>query len=84
MDTSQPPTDAAVITEVNRSPEWYELRWSDGYCGRYPFVWLRDNCRCSECYYPSSKQRSALLSELDVDIKPEREELTENGQEFKV
>ena len=37
---------------------------------KYPYVWLRDNCLCPECYQPSSKERLLLMQQLDPDIKP--------------
>ncbi|XP_072024289.1 gamma-butyrobetaine dioxygenase-like [Amphiura filiformis] len=38
--------------------------------GTYPFVWLRDNCRCCECYHPTSRNRVITMADLDVDIVP--------------
>ncbi|XP_071481263.1 gamma-butyrobetaine dioxygenase-like [Diadema antillarum] len=73
-----------TIVRVEQAPDWYELTWTDGYTGRYPFVWLRDNCRCHACYHASSKERSSLLSNLDVDVQPTNEALTNGGQTLKV
>ena len=42
----------------------------DGTIDRYPSVWLRDNCQCSSCFDPSSRQRKLLLRNLDVEIRP--------------
>ena len=46
--------------------------------GRYPFVWLRDNCRCSACYHPSSRSRLFLITNLDLDIVPSSAEVVTN------
>nr|XP_054761972.1 gamma-butyrobetaine dioxygenase-like [Lytechinus pictus] len=81
MDTTE---EEPRIVEVRRSSEWYKVNWKDGYTGRYPFVWLRDNCRCPLCYYPSSKQRCVLLCDIDVEMEPESEEIIDNGEELKI
>ena len=41
-----------------------------GKVDRYPSVWLRDNCQCSDCFDPSSRQRKLLLRNLDANIQP--------------
>ena len=37
---------------------------------KFPFVWLRDNCQCSQCYHESSDQRAILMADLNVNTKP--------------
>uniref|UniRef100_A0AAG5DFJ6 Trimethyllysine dioxygenase, mitochondrial n=1 Tax=Anopheles atroparvus TaxID=41427 RepID=A0AAG5DFJ6_ANOAO len=34
------------------------------------YVWLRDHCRCAECYNASTFQRSYTILDLPVDIEP--------------
>ena len=43
---------------------------SGGQSHEYPWVWLRDNCQCSECYEPISHCRIINLTEWSLDIKP--------------
>ena len=33
------------------------IRWASGIESRFHHVWLRDHCRCPECYHPKTKQR---------------------------
>ena len=57
-----------------------ELNWSDNSLNRFHPIWLRDNCRCTECGDPAIGYRSLRLSSLDLDLEPrtlvtEREQL---------
>ena len=36
----------------------------------YPWVWLRDNCQCSQCFEPISQCRIINLTEWDLNITP--------------
>jgi len=38
----------------------------------FPFVWLRDNCRCPHCFHESVKSRRTLVDQLDLDISPQK------------
>jgi gamma-butyrobetaine dioxygenase len=39
------------------------LRWPAGGGGRFPFIWLRDNCRCPACRHANGQK---LLDPLDI------------------
>ncbi|XP_022082697.1 gamma-butyrobetaine dioxygenase-like [Acanthaster planci] len=58
---------------------WYRVGMDSGYEGTYPYVWLRDNCRCSECLHASSFQRLFLMADLDPEVVPLSEELVDEG-----
>ncbi|CUM65392.1 uncharacterized protein PRCAT00003028001 [Priceomyces carsonii] len=47
-----------------------ELKWGDGEAAKFHNIWLRDNCRCHECYYDVTKQRLLNSSLIDEDIFP--------------
>ncbi len=47
-----------------------ELCWSDDSRNYYHPVWLRDNCRCSDCGDPSIGYRSLRLTSLDLAVQP--------------
>jgi gamma-butyrobetaine dioxygenase len=34
----------------------------------FHYAWLRDNCKCSECCHPTTKERIAVTSEIPHDI----------------
>ena len=47
------------------------VEWETGeHVDKYPSVWLRDNCQCTECFDSSSRQRKLLLRHLDAEILP--------------
>ena len=54
------------------------IHWSNGQNDDYSGVWLRDNCRCSECYSKAAKNRIMLMQDLDVNVKPEKLVAKEN------
>lgn len=47
-----------------------EVTWKDFGRHRYPFVWLRDCCQCSECFHPVAKSRRTDLKDLDLNARP--------------
>jgi hypothetical protein len=49
----------------------------------YPTVWLRDNCRCHDCFHPVSLNRMILMRNLNLDAKPEKVELSQDGKEVR-
>ena len=36
----------------------------------YPYVWLRDSCRCPSCVHPTTLQRFRRSSDTPLDVKP--------------
>ncbi|CAG8545466.1 8869_t:CDS:2 [Paraglomus occultum] len=46
---------------------------------RYSYIWLRDNCQCSECLHPDNKQRLHSSADVPLDIKPLSVTTTDNG-----
>ena len=48
-----------------------ELHWSDGLHSRLHPIWLRDNCRCSDCGDPAIGYRSLHLTSLDLNLVPQ-------------
>ncbi|XP_022082954.1 gamma-butyrobetaine dioxygenase-like [Acanthaster planci] len=62
----------------------YRVGLSSGPEGVYPYVWLRDNCRCPECYHPSSGQRTSDPAKMDPDIKPASEEIRSDGKVLQI
>jgi len=61
------------------------VTWNNNTVNRYPFVYLRDNCQCPECFHESSLQRSFdTVGRLKVDIQPDRVDVLQNGKEVSV
>ncbi|XP_005995131.1 gamma-butyrobetaine dioxygenase [Latimeria chalumnae] len=57
--------------------EYYvSVQWEDGSQSVYPYVWLRDNCQCPNCFLHSAKARKFLLADLDVNTGIEKVVIT--------
>ena len=61
------------------------VTWNNDTVGRFPFVFLRDNCQCSECFHESSVQRTYdTFNKLDMHIQPQRVEVLQNGEQISI
>ena len=38
---------------------------------RFPYVWLRDSCRCDVCFHPVVLARKMLFEDLDINVRPQ-------------
>ena len=36
----------------------------------YPYIWLRDQCKCSECFNHTTEEVELDLAAIPVDVKP--------------
>ncbi|KAI8519039.1 Gamma-butyrobetaine dioxygenase [Branchiostoma belcheri] len=64
---------------LNGAGRVVEVEWSDGGVSRFPYVWLRDNCQCQQCFNPDSRARLVLMADLDVRLSPVRAEVQAAG-----
>ncbi|XP_039950794.1 trimethyllysine dioxygenase, mitochondrial [Bactrocera tryoni] len=46
--------------------------------------WLRDHCRCSDCYNTETKQRKYNLLDIPKTVKPTRTEYIKDGLQYEV
>ncbi|XP_013379806.1 gamma-butyrobetaine dioxygenase isoform X1 [Lingula anatina] len=60
----------AKQVKLNDENKCVRVTWGDGKEDEYPYVWLRDNCQCPECFVSSSASRAFLMANLDPDVKP--------------
>jgi hypothetical protein len=37
---------------------------------KYPYIWLRDHCKCSKCFNERTEELEFDVSEINIDIKP--------------
>ena len=37
---------------------------------KYPYIWLRDNCKCNDCYDCKNQQTLVNLKSIPLNIKP--------------
>ncbi|KAH6909086.1 mitochondrial protein [Coprinopsis sp. MPI-PUGE-AT-0042] len=57
-----------IATEANR----VNIAWSEGITSAFHNIWLRDHCRCSQCFHSITKQRLQNTFEIPKDIAPRR------------
>ncbi|XP_037089789.1 gamma-butyrobetaine dioxygenase-like [Pollicipes pollicipes] len=63
-----PLVDAAELVEAGEAGRCVRVQWRDGSESLYPFVWMRDNCQCSDCFLDRPTfVRALVLRDLDVD-----------------
>ena len=58
--------DIAVI----RHRDELEVRWPSGHQSRLNYLWLRDNCNCTECRVVQTSEKRFMISEVPADIAP--------------
>lgn len=46
---------------------------------RISYIWLRDHCRCNECYNHNTFQRSLSILDIPEDVSPESYEIQEQN-----
>lgn len=64
------------IKEVQPIGFQVQVTWEDGQRSLFHNIWLRDNCRCEECYYDDTKQRLLNSASIDEGIRPQNLQLT--------
>ncbi|CAO3664406.1 unnamed protein product [Umbelopsis ramanniana] len=56
-----------------------QVQWDVNTESLYQHVWLRDHCRCPNCYHPQTRQRLVDTFAIPVDIKPRSVQTNERG-----
>ncbi|KAJ7844431.1 hypothetical protein B0H14DRAFT_3086504 [Mycena olivaceomarginata] len=57
----------------------FAIGWDTRTWSRFHNIWLRDHCRCPECFHPITKQRLVNTFEIPPDITPSQAEPTADG-----
>ncbi len=52
------PDSDSDLFHFKRNRDSLKVQWMDGRHSEYPYVWLRDNCRCAQCVDPRTHQRN--------------------------
>lgn len=47
------------------------VTWSDGRNSPFHFQWLRDNCPCSDCVYPLTREQVFEIADMPPDLAPQ-------------
>ncbi|XP_066969074.1 gamma-butyrobetaine dioxygenase-like [Macrobrachium rosenbergii] len=63
------PVPGVPISSTQVSKDSVIVKFDDGSESPMPYVWLRDNCRCPDCYSNEALGRKYLLTDLDVDVQ---------------
>jgi len=53
--------------------------WKDGHRSVFHYIWLRDNCTCSQCGDRSGGHRYLELGSIDSDIAPDEVSIDSSG-----
>src|SRR5690349_4866377 len=61
--------DEDMIRSIEPGKDALAVTWQKGSTSRFPFIWLRDNCRCAKCRDPRNGQR--LFDTLDLPADPQ-------------
>ena len=56
-----------------------KIGWADGRQSRFHAMWLRDQCACSECTHPVTREQSIGLLDIADDIAAVRVEVESEG-----
>ena len=79
------PVPTVLSLRETESDGTLHVTWNDNRVNRYPFVFLRDICRCPECFHESSSQRSFdTVGQLRMNIQPKRVEVLQSGKQIAV
>ena len=87
LHTSSFLLDKFVMKNIEHSPakQMVNITWQDGSSHRYPYIYLRDNCQCSECFFKDSSQRLLdIVKDIDINIKPDKVEMSDNGAKLSI
>lgn len=84
--TPPPPTSSSsssfshsALPHVSTDDKVARVTWASGIESRYHHMWLRDHCRCPECYHPKTKQRLLNTFAIPPDVHPLATEATTEG-----
>ncbi|XP_022089273.1 gamma-butyrobetaine dioxygenase-like isoform X2 [Acanthaster planci] len=66
--------------EVDTEKKQLLVSWEGGAESQaFPFVWLRDNCHCPDCFHPTALGRLPSAQIVEVDVVADSAELSSDG-----
>ncbi|XP_029192287.2 trimethyllysine dioxygenase, mitochondrial-like [Acropora millepora] len=60
----------SVISSISSDYESVHVSWKDGGSSKFHNLWLRDHCRCGECYNATTHQKEFNILDVPLSIKP--------------
>ncbi|KAG0714700.1 Gamma-butyrobetaine dioxygenase [Chionoecetes opilio] len=82
--TGAPLAHPIANVAVDHDHRMLRVCWEGGEVEVFPFVWLKDNCRCSSCYHAVSHSRLILMEDIDLEAKPTNAKMVGGGQQVEV
>ncbi|TPX56170.1 trimethyllysine dioxygenase [Powellomyces hirtus] len=73
-----------VLSAYSNKKSEITVRFEDGQEAKFHCVWLRDHCKCDDCFHPTTRQRMADVTQLSLDITVKRLEISPEGQYLRV
>lgn len=61
----------ARFPRVETRTDDVQVTWPDGHAGRFPYLWLRENCPCPRCTHPDAWERVVDFMAIPLDITPD-------------
>lgn len=77
MNTS-PGSLRKVISDAAEEHGTIAITWGDGHSSRFHFIWLRDNCECSECGHGWAKKFVKVV-DIPADVAPQHIQVVDGG-----
>ncbi|KAH9823382.1 hypothetical protein DFH28DRAFT_357644 [Melampsora americana] len=71
LSSSRIPVQTTAFSFTSHS-DHLRVKFANGQSSNFHYIWLRDNCRCSECFHPYTKQRLLDTFQLPLDISPRK------------
>ena len=61
----------SAVQNVNKNDQdCIVVKWKNGNINEYPYLYLRENCRCPSCYKDERKVRTMFVpKEIDLNVK---------------
>lgn len=58
------------INKIHKNDTSITVEWANNQTSNYYGMWLRDNCRCSQCFHPITEERISDTLDIPTDIMP--------------
>ncbi|KAK7070451.1 Gamma-butyrobetaine dioxygenase [Halocaridina rubra] len=81
---AEPSTVTIDNVHFQNDEQKLKVQWNGGESDVFPYIWLRDNCQCSQCFHPFSKARLIPLNALSLFISPVSTEVKDTGHELQI
>lgn len=67
------------VSQVKRGDRTVNVTFADTTTSDYPYVWLRENCQCPNCFQSDAIARLFLVDDLDINIQPKEVQVRSGG-----